>query len=81
VPRLATLSRSASRAHVETTFSLDRMTGRYLEAYAEALRLRTPPPPTEDHLRWRRHDWWDRPMAFTDIPPKPAHAIENTPLP
>ena len=75
IPRLASLSRAACRAHVESTFSIDRMVDRYLDAYREALRLRTPPPPTEDQLRWRRHDWWDRPMAFTDIPPKPAHDL------
>jgi glycosyltransferase involved in cell wall biosynthesis len=73
VPHLAALSRRACRDHVESTFSLERMTDRYVEAYATALALRTPPPPTEDQLRWRRHDWWDRPMAFTDIPPKPSH--------
>jgi glycosyltransferase involved in cell wall biosynthesis len=79
VPRLASLSRSACRAHVESTFSLERMVDRYVVAYAEALRLGTPPPPTADQLRWRRHDWWDRPMAFTDIPPKPKHALGVTP--
>ena len=77
VPRLASLSRRACRAHVESTFSVERMVDRYLDAYAEALRLRTPSPPTEDQLRWRRHDWWDRPMAFTDIPPKPSHALRE----
>jgi glycosyltransferase involved in cell wall biosynthesis len=76
VPRLATLSRSACRSHVETTFSIERMVDRYVDAYAEALRLRTPPPPTDEQLRWRRHDWWDRPMAFTDIPPKPQHTLD-----
>jgi glycosyltransferase involved in cell wall biosynthesis len=76
VPRLATLSRRACRAHVETTFSVERMIDRYVEAYADALRLRTPAPPSDGQLRWRRHDWWDRPMAFTDIPPKPAHAVD-----
>ena len=80
-PRLAALSRLACREHVATTFSADRMVDRYLEAYAEALRLRTPPPPTAEQRRWRRHDWWDRPMAFTDIPPRPRHAIEESPLP
>jgi hypothetical protein len=53
------------------------MVDRYAGAYAEALRLRMPPPPADDQLRWRRHDWWDRPMAFTDIPPKPAHAMAD----
>ena len=81
VPRLATLSRSASRAHVESTFSLDRMVDRYIGAYAQALRLRTPPPPTGEQMRWRRHDWWDRPMAFTDIPPRPQHAVEELIVP
>ncbi|MDQ6941151.1 MAG: glycosyltransferase family 4 protein [Candidatus Eremiobacteraeota bacterium] len=75
VPRLSALSRSACRAHVESTFSVARMVDRYAYAYAEALRLRTPPPPTDEQVRWRRHDWWDRPMAFTDIPPKPRHYL------
>ena len=75
VSRLAALSRRACRAHVESTFSLERMVDRYIGAYAEALRLGTPPEPTDEQLRWRRHDWWDRPMAFTDIPPKPRHQL------
>jgi glycosyltransferase involved in cell wall biosynthesis len=76
VPRLAALARPSCRAHVEATFSVERMVDRYVDAYAEALRLRVPPPPTAEQLRWRSHDWWDRPMAFTDIPPKPAHIID-----
>ncbi|HEV2642780.1 MAG TPA: glycosyltransferase family 4 protein [Candidatus Elarobacter sp.] len=75
VPHLAALSRRACRDHVESTFSVDRMVDRYAGAYAEALRLRTPPPPTHEQVRWRGHDWWDRPMAFTDIPPKSRHAL------
>jgi len=75
VPQLASLSRRACRTHVETTFSLERMTDRYLAAYADALRLRTPPPPSAEQLRWREHDWWDRPQAFTDLPPKPRHPL------
>jgi glycosyltransferase involved in cell wall biosynthesis len=75
VPRLASLSRRACRAHVATTFSVERMVDRYAAAYAEALRLRTPPPPTDEQQRWRNHDWWDRPMAFTDVPPKPQHPL------
>jgi glycosyltransferase involved in cell wall biosynthesis len=73
VPQLAALSRRACRAHVETTFSAERMVDRYLDAYALALGQRTPAPATAEQLRWRRHDWWDRPMAFTDLPPKPQH--------
>jgi glycosyltransferase involved in cell wall biosynthesis len=76
VPLLHGLSRAACRERVETTFSLDRMVERYADAYATALRLRIPPPPTEDQLRWRHHDWWDRPMAFTDIPPRPRHPLD-----
>ncbi len=73
VPALAGLSRRACRERVETTFSIECMVERYLAAYAAALELRLPPPPTAEQDRWRRHDWWDRPQAFTDIPPKPHH--------
>ena len=73
VPRLAGLDRRASRAHVEREFSLERMIDRYLGAYERALQLRLPPPPGEATLRMRRHDWWDRPMAYTEIPPKPKN--------
>ncbi len=71
VPQLATLSRRACRARVESTFSLERMIERYLDAYREALRLGTPSAPSPERLVARAHDWWDRPMAFTEIPPKP----------
>jgi len=71
VPQLAALSRRACRTRVETTFSSERMIDRYLDAYAVALDQKLPPPPTQDELGWRAHDWWDRPMAFTEIPPKP----------
>jgi glycosyltransferase involved in cell wall biosynthesis len=73
VGSLAGLDRAACRRHVETTFSVDRMIDRYCAAYAQALRLRLPPPPTAEQQCWREHDWWDRPMAFTDIPTKPVH--------
>jgi glycosyltransferase involved in cell wall biosynthesis len=76
VPKLAELDRRACRTRVETTFTVERMVDRYLGAYAEALRLGVPRPPSDERLRWRRHDWWDRPQAFTDIPPKPVHAID-----
>ena len=74
VPRLAALDRRACRTHVENTFTVERMADRYLDAYADALRLRVPLPPTAEQRRWRRHDWWDRPQAFTDIPPRPHDA-------
>jgi len=70
VPQLASLSRGAARAHVAATFSVEHMIDRYLDAYRAALDQRVPPPPTAEHERWRRHDWWDRPMAFTDDPPR-----------
>jgi glycosyltransferase involved in cell wall biosynthesis len=72
VPHLASLSRQACRRHVETTFTIERMVDRYCAFYEEALRLRLPPPPGDDLLAARAHDWWDRPQAFTDIPPKPS---------
>ena len=73
VPLLATLDRRACRAHVEREFTVERMIDRYLDAYAQAMNLRTPPPPSAEKLRARRHDWWDRPMAYTEIPPKPKN--------
>jgi glycosyltransferase involved in cell wall biosynthesis len=71
VPLLASLDRRACRARVEAEFTSERMIDRYLEAYREAVRLQLPPEPTQAQLRWRKHDWWDRPMAYTEIPPKP----------
>ena len=71
VSDLASLSRRACREHVERTFTVERMVERYCAYYEEALRLRLPPPPTAQKLEARHHDWWDRPQAFTDIPPKP----------
>ncbi len=72
VPQLAALDRHACRQRVESTFSTARMIDRYLEAYAMALELRTPPPPSAEKLAWRTRDYWDRPMAFTEFPPKPV---------
>ena len=73
VPRLAALDRRACRRRVEEKFSLERMIDRYLEAYAVALQRRLPPAPGDAVLSARRHDWWDRPMAYTEIPPKPKN--------
>lgn len=77
VPHLASLDRAACRARVEAEFTVERMIDRYCVAYERALELRLPPPPTHEELRWRAHDWWDRPMAFTDIPPRPASAARG----
>ncbi len=71
VKQLAQLDRRACRERVEREFTVERMIDRYLDAYAAALEQRLPSPPTPEQLRWRAHDWWDRPMAYTDIPPKP----------
>ena len=72
VPQLATLDRNACRTRVEAEFTVERMVDRYVDAYAHALELKVPPPPTAEQVRWRKHDWWDRPMGYTDIPPKPT---------
>lgn len=71
VPKLAALDRSACRARVEAEFTVERMIDRYLVAYASALELGVPPPPSPGTLAMRSRDWWDRPMAYTDIPAKP----------
>ena len=71
VPELASLDRRACRTHVEQTFTVEHMIDRYLEVYKQALELKTPPAPSPDQLKARAVDWWDRPMAYTDIPPKP----------
>jgi glycosyltransferase involved in cell wall biosynthesis len=71
VPLLASLSRHACRTRVEAEFTIERMNDRYLGVYARALELRLPPPPDAATLQARVHDWWDRPMAYTEIPPKP----------
>ena len=71
VPRLASLDRRKCRARVEAEFTVERMIDRYLGAYELAVERGLPGPPTAEQERMRRHDWWDRPMAYTDIPPKP----------
>jgi glycosyltransferase involved in cell wall biosynthesis len=71
VPDLAGLDRRACRARVESTFSLDRMIDAYLAAYARAVELRSPPSPSSAVRAARDRDYWDRPMGFTDDPPKP----------
>lgn len=71
VTQLAALERRACRRHVEQEFSVERMIDRYLDAYAQALERRLPAPATDEQMLARRHDWWDRPMAYTEIPAKP----------
>ena len=51
------------------------MIDRYLDAYEIALAQKLPAPPSQERLRARAHDWWDRPMAYTDITPKP-HSLD-----
>jgi len=71
VPLLAGLDRRACRQRVERDFTIERMVDRYVDAYAEVLSLKRPPPPTPAQMAARAHDWWDRPMAFTEILEKP----------
>ncbi|MDQ2857631.1 MAG: glycosyltransferase family 4 protein [Candidatus Eremiobacteraeota bacterium] len=71
VALLASLDRRACRRRVETAFSLERMIDRYVDAYASALALGAPGPPSDEVRRAREHDYWDRSMAFTEFPPKP----------
>jgi glycosyltransferase involved in cell wall biosynthesis len=73
VPALRALDRRVCRAHVERKFSLERMIDRYLAVYARALELQLPGPASERMQAIRRHDWWDRPMGYTEIPPKPQN--------
>ncbi|HEY3675563.1 MAG TPA: glycosyltransferase, partial [Candidatus Tumulicola sp.] len=70
-PGLVNLDRHACRQRVELTFSIEPMIDRYVVAYTEALALGSPPAPNNRTLAARKHDWWDRPQAFTDIPEKP----------
>jgi glycosyltransferase involved in cell wall biosynthesis len=73
VPLLAGLDRAACRRRVAALFSIEKMIDRYCDAYRTVLRERVPPEPTAEQRAWRSHDFWDRPMAFTDLPPKPSH--------
>ena len=75
VPELTRIDRRRCRAHVEENFSLERMIDRYLGVYAEALRLKLPPPPSAEKVAWRARDYWDRPMGFTDVPRRPRTMV------
>jgi hypothetical protein len=78
VTRVPSLDRVTCRTHVEEHFSTERMIDRYLSAYAEALERKMPGAPSASQIGWRKHDWWDRPMAFTDVPERPTFSLENT---
>jgi glycosyltransferase involved in cell wall biosynthesis len=71
VPDLANLERRVCRKRVEDEFSLERMVDRYAIAYELALTQKNPPAPSPEMLAWRERSYWDRPMAFTELPPKP----------
>ena len=75
VADLAALDRHACRRRVEATFSLDAMIDAYLATYVRALDHKIPKPPTNAQVRARAHDYWDRPMAFTDAPEKPRTLV------
>jgi len=77
VPQLAALERRACRARVETTFSHERMLAAYVAAYRIALERRTPATASDRALAAREHDYWDRPMAFTDDPPRPRTLVSG----
>ncbi len=80
VPLLRDLERRACRTRVETTFSRERMIDAYVAAYERALELRVPPPPSAAVRAARDHDYWDRPMAFTDDPPEPRTLRSGNPF-
>ncbi len=79
VPSLAALDRRACRARVEDTFSVERMLNGYLGAYGRVLELGLPPAANEARRAARRRDYWDRPMAFTELPPKPRTLFAQSP--
>jgi glycosyltransferase involved in cell wall biosynthesis len=79
--RLHTLDRHACRERVTSTFSLDRMIDAYLAAYRQALALGSPPPPSDAVRAARDVDYWDRPMGFTELPPKPRTLFAGNGIP
>jgi glycosyltransferase involved in cell wall biosynthesis len=68
---LRELDRRACRERVESHFSLEHMIDAYLAAYGRALALGTPQPPSDAVRAARERDYWERPMGFTELPPKP----------
>jgi len=79
VPQLAALDRRACRARVTSRFTIERMVDAYLGAYERALELGSPPRAGSAKRALRAHDFWDRPMAFTDISPKPHTLVASAP--
>ena len=77
VSQLAVLDRRLCRSRVEAEFSVERMIDRYLLAYEAVIHQKTPPPPTDEQQLARKHDWWDRPQAYTEIPAKPATPFDQ----
>jgi len=64
--------RNSLRFHVERAANASRQrfrpnewSDRLSRCVPRRARQKTPPRPSEERLRARRHDWWDRPMAFT----------------
>ena len=72
---LAALDRRTCRARVVSHFSTTHMLDAYAAAYRQALAIRTPAPASPARLAARDHDYWDRPMAFTDAPEKPTTLV------
>ena len=79
VPRLCDLDRHACRERVRASFSLEHMIDAYLDAYGAALAAVTPPPPSARARAAREVDYWERPMAFTELPSKPATLVRGNP--
>ncbi len=75
VAGLAALDRRACRTRVESTFSTACMLDAYTDVYKRALALGSPAGPTPAAEAARERDYWDRPMAFTDVPPKPRTLV------
>lgn len=74
---LSRLDRRACRTHVEATFSHDRMLDAYAAVYRTALERGRPARPTARAIAAREHDYWDRPMGFTDSPSKPRTLVSG----
>ena len=72
VDDVAHIDRRACRERVERLFTVDAMVEGYLSAYEQALQRRLPPPPSAAESAARAQDWWEHPVSFTDIGPRPV---------